>query len=533
MLFSNTSKLSKLYLKREWKSAVIWIVIIITLSLFVARVFTNLYSTDQERIGMAETMQNPAMVAMVGPVYATGDGYTNGVMYGQMMLLFSAMAIAVMNIFLVIKHTRKDEEAGRNELIRSLPTGRLSNLMGTMIVCIIVNVTLALTTGIGLALMNIESMTLGGSLLYGASLGVVGMCFGAIAALFAQISSTSRGAIAYSFIFLVIDYIVRAIGDISGNFLSYLTPLGLIFKSEPYARNYWWPILLLLGIGVAVSLLAFYLNSKRDLGAGLIAAKVGRKEASKFLQSTMGLQLKLLKNLLISWIIAIFVLGVSYGSIFGDIENFLSGSELMQQIFLNNDKFTFAEQFMTTLMVISVILVTIPTLIIILKIRDEEQSGRIENIYSKKVSRNKILANHLFISVLGSIFFIKTFVLGLWIASSSSMSEPISFWTFLSAGISYLPAIWVMIGIAALVIAYIPKMTKLVWSFLALCFFVVYIGKILQLPDWLIEATPFGSIPKIPIEDFNIVPLIILTIISIIMFVFSFVGYRKRDLING
>ena len=533
MLFNNTTKLTKLYFKREWLSATIWLAIIVTLSLFVAGIFTDLYGTSADRIGMAETMRNPAMVAMVGPAYAEGEAYTNGVMYGQMMLLFSAMAVAVMNIFLVIKHTRKDEEEGRNELIRSLPTGRLSNLLGTMIICVIINTILALIMGFGLAIMNIESMTLTGSLLYGASLGVVGICFGAIAALFAQIASTSRGAIAYSFIFLGIDYLTRAIGDVSGNFLSYLTPLGIIFKTETYASNYWWPICVLLGIAVLIGIIAFYLNSHRDLGAGLLASKPGRKEASRFLQSPIGLQVRLLRTMLIGWLITMFILGTSYGSVFGDIEKFLSGSEMMQQIFLNNDKFTFAEQFMTTLMTISSILVAIPTLMIILKILGEEKKGRIENIYAKKVSRNKVLANYLILSIIGSIFFMKAFVLGLWIASSAVMADPISFWTMFGAGLVYLPAIWVIIGIAMLLIAYIPKMTKLVWILLGLCFFVVYIGKILQLPEWLINFTPFGSIPKLPVDDFNISPLIILTIIAVVMFVVGFIGYRKRDLING
>lgn len=172
-------------------------------------------------------------------------------------------------------------------------------------------------------------------------------------------------------------------------------------------------------------------------------------------------------------------------------------------------------------------------MVLILKIRGEEKKGRIENIYAKKVSRNKVLANYLILSIIGSIFFMKAFVLGLWLASSAVMADSISFWTMFGAGLVYLPAIWVMIGIAMLLIAYIPKMTKLVWILLGLCFFVVYIGKILQLPEWLINFTPFGSIPKLPVDDFNISPLIILTIIAVVMFVVGFIGYRKRDLING
>lgn len=532
MLFNNTAKLSRFYLKREWLNVTIWLVIIIAMSLLVAAVFNNLYGTQAERIGMAQAMQNPAMIAMLGPSYVEVESYTSGVMYRQMMLVFSAIIVAAMNIFLVINNTRKDEEEGRNELIRSLPVGRLSNLLGTMIICVIVNIALALIIGFGLATINIEGMNLSNSLLYGTAISIIGICFGSIAALFAQISSNSRGAITYSFTFLGIDYLIRAIGDVSGNFFSYLTPLGIVLKTKIYISNFWWPIFVLLGISFLITIIAFYLNYHRDLGEGLIASKPGKKEASKFLKTPMGLLLRLHRNMLIGWLIVAFVLGASYGSVFGNIEDFLAGNEMMQQIFLNNSKFTLAEQFMTTLMTISAILITVPTLMIMLRICSEEKKGRIENIYAKKISRNKVLGSYLILSTISSIFLMMAFVLGLWIASLSVMTDPISFWTMFSAGLVYLPAIWLMIGISMLVIAYIPKMTKLIWIFLGLCFFVAYIGKILQLPEWLINFTPFGSIPKLPVDDFSIIPLIILTIITIAMSVAGFIGYRKRDIIS-
>ena len=75
-----------------------------------------------------------------------------------------------MSILLVARHTRADEEDGRIELIRSLPTGRLSNLHATMLVLFGMNLLLALIIGFGLYALGIESMDLEGSLLYGAAL---------------------------------------------------------------------------------------------------------------------------------------------------------------------------------------------------------------------------------------------------------------------------------------------------------------------------------------------------------------------------
>jgi len=529
--FNNTLNITKHIFKREWKTALVWLVILIGITIAVAAVFSDLYGTPEERLGMAETMSNPAMVAMVGPAYGL-DNYTQGVMYAQMMILFSILAVATMNIFLVVKHTRKDEESGRLEVIKSLPVGRASDLLATMIVCIGINLVLALITGFGLYFLNIETMDLGGSLLYGASLGISGILFGGIAALFAQIASTSRGAIGYSVVFLGVMYMIRAIGDVGENILSYISPLGIVMKTEIYYANYWWPILILLGLAVVMFLLAFKLNGIRDLGAGLVAAKPGRKEASNLLQTPLGLSMRLLKPTFIGWAIAVFLLGISYGSVFGDIEVFLEGSELMQQIFLNNDKFTFAEQFLTTLMMISAIMITVPTLIVMIKIRNEEKKGRLEHIYSKKISRSSILKNQVMLSIGTSIDMTILFALGLWVAAYYSMAEPISFLTVFKAGLVYLPAMWLMIGITVLLIGFVPKFTNFIWGLLGGFFFLVYIGTIIGIPAWLINSTPYGAIPQIPVEEFNIVPLIILTILAIVMFIIGFYGYSKRDIIN-
>jgi len=207
-LFHDTGTLIKFTFKRERISTPIWIICIVALTLIVGAVLPTLYTSGVDRQVMAETMKNPAMVAMLGPAYGA-DNYTNGAMMSQMMLLFTIIGVALMNIFLVVRHTRKDEEEGRVELVRSLPVGRLSNLTAIIVVAIIANLIIAVLTGLGLFALKIESMDLAGSLMYGAVLGVSGILFAGITALFCQLASTSRGANGYSFAFLGLMYLIQ------------------------------------------------------------------------------------------------------------------------------------------------------------------------------------------------------------------------------------------------------------------------------------------------------------------------------------
>ena len=156
-LFSNTGMLIRTILHQDRIRIGIWIVSLAVLSYMTAGAFKGLYPTKESRQAIAETMMNPAMTAMLGKSYGI-DNYTYGAMFAHEMLLFTAIAVAIMSILLTVRHTRAEEEDGRNEMIRSLPVGRLANLNGTFLVLALTNVLLAFIVGLGLYAMGIKSI---------------------------------------------------------------------------------------------------------------------------------------------------------------------------------------------------------------------------------------------------------------------------------------------------------------------------------------------------------------------------------------
>ena len=530
--FYNSFQYAKFILRREVLTSGVWLLILLALTVFVALAFGTMFESPEELLGMAITMTNPAMVAMVGPVFGL-DVYNESIMYVQMMLLLVAISVGIMNIFMVVKHTRKDEEDGRLEVIRSLPVGSLSNLAATLAIVLKVNFGLSLVIGMGLFVTNMAGMTLAGALLYGFSLGAIGLLFSAIAALFAQVASTSRGALSYSFIALGIMYLVRAIGDVSVEALSLISPLGLVLRTKVFYENNLWPILIILLLSTIIYLLAFHINKARDLGAGLVAAKPGKREASSFLKTPFGFSFKLVRMMIIGWAITIFIAGASYGSVFADIETFIGDNEMLQQIFLSDPTLDMSEQFASTLMIMAAIIASVPSVAIILKLRTEEKKNRLEAVFSKSVSRSSFLINHLILALVGSVVFVVLFALGLWGASAAVMDQPMSFVNTISNALVYLPAIWTMIALATALLAFLPRLSSLAWVFLGFSFFAVYLGLLLNLPDWLISIAPYSHIPQIPIEEMSWPPLIILSLLASIMIGLGVVKYNKRDLLTS
>jgi len=106
--FANTGRLVRFMLRRERIVSLLWLVSLILFSYSLAAGMGEMFDAPA-RQALAETMKNPAMIAMMGPVYGA-ENYTVGAMYSQTMFLWVTMAVEAMNVFLVVRHTRADEE---------------------------------------------------------------------------------------------------------------------------------------------------------------------------------------------------------------------------------------------------------------------------------------------------------------------------------------------------------------------------------------------------------------------------------------
>jgi len=525
--------LSKFMLKRDKFQLLGWTLGLVLLCVAVAGAYGEMFGSTEELMGMVMTLENPAMIAMLGPIY----GHTVAAIFSQNMMVFTAIAVAIMNVFMVARHTRADEEEGRLEVLRSLPIGRTTTLKAVLVNVTLVNLVLGLLIGLGIAIVGMEVGVIGegltdfnGAMLFGTVMGVTGLVFATFTALFVQLSANNRTVLSYAFGFLGVTYLLRGIGDMNAEVLSLVSPLGLGFRTEAFVGNYWWPVVVMLVLSVVVSGVALYLNDIRDLGAGFIAEKPGRSHGNWLLKTPFGLALKLSKGQLIGWGVISFVLGASYGSIFGDIEAFISSNDMFQQIFAGFDSVELTAAFMSFIVVMLALIIAIPVISIVLKVKAEEKKNRMEHVISRAVSRWKVLVSYSLIAAVSAPVMLFLLALGLFAASGGVMEEAIPFGMMVRAVMVYLPALWVLLGLTVFLIGVLPKLTGLAWFYLGYSFIIVYLGQLLDLPDWMALTTPFGFIPSYPMERIEVLPLIVLILIADVLLVIGLVGYRKRDL---
>lgn len=476
-------------------------------------------------------MSNPAMEALFGKAIGL-DNYTIGAMFSHTMTITMLALIAVSTILLVIRNTRFEEETGMLELFRSLPTGKLAHTASALILLVSYNLLITvITTGI-LFLFNDDSLSSAGTILTGIIYGISGLFFGAVALLMAQLSNNSRSATVSSFGVLGVAYILRIIGDTSIEAFSLISPLGLLYQTKPYVENVWWPVFILLAVTLIIIMGALLLQHQRDVGSGILPSKQGKREASSLLKTLPGFLLSLLKTPLIAWTVALVLLGISYGSVLGEVESLISGNEIIEQIIASDPDQNIVHQFISTILGVLSIATAIPALQVIMKLYGEEKQGRATHLLIGKYSKRTVLVMFIIFSFLTSILMTLVQVAAFSSASISSEIESVSISDIFLSGLSYLPSLFVMIGISIFLLGWFPKWLKLTWGLLCYCFIILYFANLFDMPEWLKGISPYYRVPDILAGDANMVRPFILMILAILFSSAGLIGYSKREILG-
>ncbi|MFW6285207.1 MAG: ABC transporter permease [Bacillota bacterium] len=529
--FKGSLALLRLMGRRDWLTTLLWIAAFILFGGAIARLYPGMYPGDLEREAIGATMENPAMVAMFGKAYGLGN-YTLGALYANQMFIFMLVFAALMNVFLIATHARGDEEKGVLEMVRALPVGRVANLFSVLLYALIVNLAFGLLMGGVLFMSGDVSMDVQGSLLFGLSMSVIGLFFAGLTALFAQLFENVRTVKGYAFSAIGIFYIMRGIGDVSWDVLAFLSPFGLLYRAQVYVENHVGFLFIVLLLSAFLFLGAFRLNSIRDHGSGMLKVKSGRTGASSFVRTPLGFAFRLTRTLFIVWMVSLFILGVSYGSIFGDIDTFFEGNEQLADMIPGGMGDDFGMQFMSVIMAVMMTAATVGAMMVLLRLSGEEKKVRTESLYANALKRFSLFGAYMVLALIASFLFAFFGVLGMYLASASVMDTPFTFDEVFQSGFTFYPPVLFLTGISAAIAGWWPRRTSLAWMILAGVFTIDYLGIMIDFPSIIMHLSPFEYMPRLPIEDAKPLNVIIMSVLAAGLFMLGFLGYERRDLIG-
>ena len=102
----------------------------------------------------------------------------------------------------------------------------------------------------------------------------------------------------------------------------------------------------------------------------------------------------------------------------------------------------------------------------------------------------------------------------------------------LGAALVQLPAVWVLVGVAAALFGVLPRFMSFGgWAALAACALIEEFGRPLQLNKRVLDLSPFAHVPKLPGGDVSAAPLLWLVLIVVALAAVGLLGFRRRDVL--
>jgi ABC-2 type transport system permease protein len=533
---SGSGALARLAARRDRIMLPAWVYVITALIASNSWSLNKLYPTAAARAGLAGSGgRNPALVFLYGRLSGDSLGAVSAWRYG----VWAAIAAALMSVFLVVRHTRADEEAGRGELVGSAAVGRLAPLTAALGVAAAAS---AVLTVLLLAALLFLGLPVAGSAVFALVVTTCGLAFAALAAVAAQLAAGARAARGMAIGLLGAAYLLRAVGDAGGasgpGWLTWLSPLGWTELARPYTENRWWVLALPLALTAAAIAAAYALAALRDHGAGLLPDRPGRATAPRWLRGarflpTLGLAWQQQRGTLAGWAAGFAFTFAASGAAAKGIGSLLGGSTQLRQAFTRlGGQAGITDAYLAAIMSLAGLAAAAYATSAVLRLRAEEGAGRAEPLLATAAGRVRWGLSHVAVAVAGTVLLLAVAGvaagLGYGLRTGSAGPEAAR---LLGAALVQLPAALAVAGAAVALFGLAPRACVAgAWSVLAVVVVIALFGQVLRLPGWVTGISPFAHVPKLPGAAVTAAPLLWLSLAALVLAAAGLAGLRRRDI---
>jgi len=524
---SGFGALLRLRMRLDRVRVVWWFAGIVGLVAATTQSIVGLYDTQADLDQYAELVDgNAALIVQAGPGYGL-DTPTTGAVVMNELSIWTLIAVALMSIFLTVRHTRTEEETERIELIRAAPIGRHAPLAATCVHVILVVVAVAAGA---VAVLLAADLPTAGSLAFGGAIIGIGAVFISVAAIAAQVVGGARAALGLASTVLAVMFVVRAVGDVTAPALSWGSPIGWGQAIRAFADERWWVLVIPVGASAGLLALAIHLQSRRDVGAGMLPQRIGNATAGPRLGSTFGLAVRLQRALVAGWLVGLALFGFFYGIIADQAETLFADNPEMADFFEQLGQASPTDAFLSTALFMLAFIASGFAISSVLRLRSEEAATRADWILATPTARHTWAMSHLVVATVGvtAIMAVSGVATGVGFALVSGDVGQIA--RIVAGALVLTPALWVLCGVTTLLIGYSRHAANAAWAVLAALVVIGLFGPLLELPQWVRNLSPFEHVPALPGSSFDIVPLVVLTAFAVVGLTVGVRALARRDI---
>ncbi|MFE0673168.1 ABC transporter permease [Streptomyces sp. NPDC058867] len=496
---TGTGTLLRFALRRDRLMIPVWVAVNTLMVLSMPGTLENLYPTPADRAELvADTSANASFRALIGPVFGDSVGALTAWRAG----VYAGALAAVVSLLVVVRHTRDEEESGRQELVASGMVGRRASLTAALLAAAVANAVLAALVVVGLA-----GRGLAGAVAFGLGLAGVGMVFATLAAIVAQFTESARLARGLTAGLLGVAFVLRAAGDSAADDgsspLTWVSPLGWLSELRSYADERWWVLLLFAAATAVQALVAYALAGRRDLGMSFLPARPGPAEGR--LGTAAALAWRLQRGGVFGWSVGFFLAGVVYGGLTDGVADLVGDNERAREIFERmGGQSGITDAFLASMVGMLGLVASLFVVSAVLRLHAEETSMRAEPVLANAVGRLRWAAGHLVIAFAGSALIMLTAWLGLALGHGEDLGA------LLAACLVQLPAVWLVGGLTVLLYGALPRAAKAAWAVAGAVLLIGWVGPALDAPQAVLDLSPFAHLPKLPGGEMTWPPVLLL-----------------------
>jgi ABC-2 type transport system permease protein len=225
----------------------------------------------------------------------------------------------------------------------------------------------------------------------------------------------------------------------------------------------------------------------------------------------------------------VLVLGVGYGSITGNIEDFVADNQTIQDIIARGGG-SLVKSFLATSLLILALVTSGFAVQAVTRLRAEEVSGRAEAVLATATGRVQWAGSHLAVAFGGSALVLLAGGAGLGLLAALTTGDVGDLPRVALASLAYVPPVWVLTAIGVALFGLVPRWTALAWVPLAVCLVIGMFGTLLDLPSAVLDLSPFEQTPRVPAGAWDAVPIVALIAVGAAVAVVGLAAFRRRDL---
>jgi ABC-2 type transport system permease protein len=519
---TGTGTLLRFALRRDRLMVPVWVAVNALMVLSMPNTLKTLYDTPADRASLAhQVATNASYRALIGPVFDT----TVGAMTAWRVGVYAGALTAVMSLLVVVRHTRDEEESGVHELVASGMVGRRASLTAALLAAAVADAVLALLITVGLAAQGTA-----GALAFGLGLGAVGLFFAATAAIAAQLTESARLARGLASAALGAAFVLRAAGDSASDDgsspLTWLSPLGWLENLRAFAGERWWVLLLFAAATAGQAAVAYVLAGRRDVGMSFFPTRPG--PAAGALSTAGALAWRLQRGAVLGWSIGFFLAGVVYGGLTEGAADLVGDNENAREIFQRmGGQSALTHAFLAAMIGMLGLIASLYVVSSVLRLHGEETSGRAEPVLACSVGRLRWAAGHLVIAFGGAALIMLLAGLGFAVGYGKEVTA------ILGACVLQLAAVWVIGGVAVLLVGVAPRAATASWAVAVAVLLIGWVGPALNAPRLVLDLSPFGHLPRLPGAPMHWTPVLVLLALAAALVTAGAAGLRHRDVITN